>query len=138
MAFSRAPPPRRGQQNLLGFMQMSSGRRFSLEQLMVESGRLQTGQLDPVSSAAARRRRRWVEMWRCGDAAAAANLGVNLMAFPRGGLAERTQREATGSRRPMMLGGSGQLSRVGSLSVVCMRGKWGGGGPRGGLKEGCK
>ena len=34
-------------------MQMSSGRRFSLEQLMVESGRLQTGQLDPVSSGAA-------------------------------------------------------------------------------------
>ena len=53
MAFSRAPPPTRGQQNLLGFMQMSSGRRFSLEQLMVESGRLQTGQLDPVSSGAA-------------------------------------------------------------------------------------
>ena len=37
----------------LGFMQMSSGWRFSLEQLMVESGRLQTGQLDPVSSGAA-------------------------------------------------------------------------------------
>ena len=55
MAFSRAPPPTRGQQNLLGFMQMSSGRRFSLEQLMVESGRLEleTGQLDPVSSGAA-------------------------------------------------------------------------------------
>ena len=34
-------------------MQMSSGRRFSLEQLMVESGRLQTGQLDPVSSGVA-------------------------------------------------------------------------------------
>ena len=53
--FSRAPPPRRGQQNLLGFMQMSSGRRFSLEQLMVESGRLEleTGQPDPVSGGAA-------------------------------------------------------------------------------------
>ena len=52
---SRAPPPRRGQQNLLGFMCMSSGQRFSLEQLMVESGRLEleTGQLDPVSSGAA-------------------------------------------------------------------------------------
>ena len=36
-------------------MHMSSGRRFSLEQLMVESGRLEleTGQLDPVSSGAA-------------------------------------------------------------------------------------
>ena len=34
-------------------MQMSSGRRFSLEQLMVESGRLQIGQLDPVSSGTA-------------------------------------------------------------------------------------
>ena len=45
---SRAPPPRRGQQNLLGFMCMSSGQRFSLEQLMVK-----TGQLDPVSSGAA-------------------------------------------------------------------------------------
>jgi len=44
MAFSRAPPPTRGQQNLLGFMQMSSGRRFSLEQLMVESGRLEPEQ----------------------------------------------------------------------------------------------
>ena len=41
---------------------MPSGRRYSLEQLMVESGRLQpeqtlnhreTGQLDPVSSGAA-------------------------------------------------------------------------------------
>ena len=41
---SRAPPPTRGQQNLLGFMQMSSGRRFSLEQLMVESGRLEPEQ----------------------------------------------------------------------------------------------
>ena len=41
---SRAPPPRRGQQNLLGFMQMSSGRRFSLEQLMVESGQLEPEQ----------------------------------------------------------------------------------------------
>ena len=53
MAFSRAPPPTRGQQNLLGFMQMSSGRRFSLEPLMVESGRLQIGQLGPVSSGTA-------------------------------------------------------------------------------------
>ena len=44
MAFSRAPPPTRGQQNLLGFMQMSSGQRFSLEQLMVESGRLEPEQ----------------------------------------------------------------------------------------------
>ena len=44
MAFSRAPPPTRGQQNLLGFMQMSSGRRFSLEQLMPESGRLEPEQ----------------------------------------------------------------------------------------------
>ena len=44
MAFSRAVPPTRGQQNLLGFMQMSSGRRFSLEQLMVESGRLEPEQ----------------------------------------------------------------------------------------------
>eukprot|EP01045_Picozoa_sp_COSAG04_P035574 COSAG04_NODE_8274_length_997_cov_2.900891_2_plen_111_part_00 len=41
MAFSRAPPPTRGQRNLLGFVHMSSGRRYSLEQLMVESGRLQ-------------------------------------------------------------------------------------------------
>ena len=53
MADWRAPPPTRGQQNLLGFMQMSSGQRFSLEQLMVESGRLQTGQLDSVSGGAA-------------------------------------------------------------------------------------
>ena len=44
MADWRAPPPTRGQQNLLGFMQMSSGRRFSLEQLMVESGRLEPEQ----------------------------------------------------------------------------------------------
>ena len=47
---SRAPPPRRGQQNLLGFMTcachmcMSSGQRFSLEQLMVKSGRLEPEQ----------------------------------------------------------------------------------------------
>ena len=44
VAFSRAPPPRRGQQNLLGFMCMSSGQRFSLEQLMVKSGRLEPEQ----------------------------------------------------------------------------------------------
>ena len=65
MAFSRAPPPTRGQQNLLSFViHMPSGRRYwySLEQLMAESGRLQpeqtlnhreTGQLDPVSNGAA-------------------------------------------------------------------------------------
>ena len=44
MADWRAPPPTRGQQNLLGFMQMSSGQRFSLEQLMVESDRLEPEQ----------------------------------------------------------------------------------------------
>ena len=44
MADWQAPPPTRGQQNLLGFMQMSSGQRFSLEQLMVESGRLEPEQ----------------------------------------------------------------------------------------------
>ena len=47
MAFSRAPPPTRGQHNLLGFMQMPSKRRLrrlSLEQLMVESGQLEPEQ----------------------------------------------------------------------------------------------
>ena len=51
---SRAPPPRRGQQNLLGFMCMSSGQRFSLEQLMVKT----------LSAAARRRRRWWWVVWR--------------------------------------------------------------------------
>ena len=58
----RAPPPTRGQQNLLGFMQMSSGQRFSLEQLMVKSGRLEPQQT--LSAAAWRRRRRWWVVWQ--------------------------------------------------------------------------
>ena len=92
---SWAPPPTRGQQNLLGFMQMSSGRRFSLEQLMVESGRLQTGQPDPVSRGAAAAAVGG-DAWRCGGGRGRGsgshgpllnkekfrNLGVNL-SWPR-------------------------------------------------------
>ena len=65
MADWRAPPPTRGQQNLLGFMQMSSGQRFSLEQLMVESGRLEPEQTlnhrawGPLSVLSASRRVVW-------------------------------------------------------------------------------
>ena len=75
MAFSRAPPPTRGQQNLLGFMQMSSGQRFSLEQLMVESGRLEPEQTlnhrawGPLSVLSASRKDRRA-CWRPGSATA--------------------------------------------------------------------